>query len=341
MSKESGVRFAVLDPALYGAARVFDYLGERGQDMLDKIGEGIIEYGLTEGFFEKSNNPHEFAGNIVNFFLRNGYVSNLKIDQTGDIMNITMWNWRFLPLMKKLRSRNSYMLSCPICVANNAVTKSAGVMGERIADEVTPDGTYTLTVKMVPGTQNTKKTVLPLKPADLSNTPLTDQMNETLGLPAFEAVAYGLARAFDYLGAQAQILLDNVGGGIIEFLQEELQVSLPSEPSRAVENLASFFTKNQLADEIRTQISPYEAQISFTNYRYSRVLRRLLNEGVTLFSCPFTLAVRSSLRHRHLAAGDAKWKFVRDRDVLLTMPIVRMEDQQFDEEKVASLMESA
>jgi len=340
MSKESGVRFGVLDPTLYGAARVFDYLGVRGQDMLDKVGEGIIEYGLTEGYFEQSSNPHEFVGNIVKFFAQNGYVNNVKIDQTGETMNITMWNWRFLPIMKKLRNRNSYLLTCPMCIANNAITKSAGVMGERISEQVTPDGMYTMTIKMVPGIRNTRQTVIPLKPADLSNTPLASQMNESLGLPAFEAVAYGLARAFDYLGAQAQLLLDKVGAGVIEFLQEELQISLPNEPSKAVENLALFFTKNQLADEIRSQISPSEAKISFTNYRYARVLRRLLSEGITLVSCPFTLTVRTLLRQRNLAAGDVKWKFVGERDVSLTMPIVRIADQQFDEEKVASLMES-
>jgi hypothetical protein len=338
MSKESGVRFAVLDPALYGAARVFDYLGVHGQDMLDKIGEGIIEYGLAEGYFEQSNNPHEFVGNIVTFFIQNGYLSNIKVDQTGETMQISMRNWRFLPLMKKLRNRNSYLLTCPVCMANDAVRKSGGLMGERISEDVTADGTYTMTIKMVPGIRNTKRTVIPLKPADLSNITLASQTNEIIGLPAFEAVAYGLARAFDYLGAQAQLLLDNVGAGEIEFLQEELQISLPDEPSKAVEDLALFFTRNRLADEIRPQISPSEAKISFTNYRYARVLKRLLNGGISLTSCPFTIAVRTLLRQRNLAVGDVKWKFVSERDVTLTMPLARIAERQFDEEKVASLM---
>jgi len=42
-----------------------------------------------------------------------------------------------------------------------------------------------------------------------------------MGLPAFEAVEYGLVQGFDHLGAQAQRLLDNVGAGIIKFVQDE------------------------------------------------------------------------------------------------------------------------
>jgi hypothetical protein len=40
IAKRGTIQFAVLDPMLYGAARAFDYLGFRGQDMLDRIGDG-------------------------------------------------------------------------------------------------------------------------------------------------------------------------------------------------------------------------------------------------------------------------------------------------------------
>ena len=332
------IQLAVLDPMLYGTARAFDYLGFRGQDMLDRMGAGIIEYGLSQGYFERSSDPHQLVGNIVEFFVKNDYASNVRVDQSGDTMEITMWNWRFLPLMEKLRNNNSYLLTCPVCIANNAVSKSAGVMGERISENVTSDGVYTIRVKVVPGATNTENTVIPLNPADLSGTKLPSQLNESVGLPVFEAVAYGLACGFEYLGAQAQLILDNVGRGMLEFMREESNMQLPDDLEGSLHTLCTFMASRGLADSIRVQLSPSQVNVDFKNYHYLPVLKKLMNEGRSLPSCPFTLAARAVIRNKGLAVEDMQWQ-ASTEDAQLKMTTVNLVDQQFDENKVGSMMD--
>jgi hypothetical protein len=331
------IQLGVLDPMLYGAARAFEYLGIRGQDMLDRIGDGIIEYGLGEGYFEKANDPHQFVGNVVKFFLQNGYMSDISVSQSGDTLDISMWNWRFLPLMRKLRIRNSYLLTCPVCMANNAITKSAGGVSERISENVTPNGIYTMKVKIVPGTTNTESTVIPLHPADLTQTKINDQLNESVGLHAFETVAYGLACGFDYLGAQAQLILDNIGTGMLEFMREESNLKLPADVEGSLETLCTFMASRGLADTIRVQFSQTKVDVDFRNYHYLPVLKRLLERGRNLVSCPFTLTARAVIRDKGLRVGDMRWQ-VGTNDAQLTMTTLDADKQQFDENTVSRMM---
>lgn len=335
------IGLSVLDPVLYGAARAFDYLGFRGQDMLDRVGDGIIQYGVSNGYFQKSDNPNQFVGNIVKFFVQNGYMTDVQVDEKGATADIVMQGWKYLPIMKKLRNRNSYLLTCPLCLANDVVRKSAGVLGERISESLEADGSFKLKVKMAPGTENTENTVIPLKAADLTKTELESKVSDSIGLPVFEAFSYGLAYAFNYLGAQAQLLLDNAGVGIIDFLREEYAVPIPDELSRGAETLASFFSKNQLAEEIKPLISSSEVTVTFKNYRYVPVLRRLQAESINLVACPFTLALRSLLRQSNFAAGDIRWNLIHERDASLSMPLSSIYEQEFDEDKIGGLMDRA
>ena len=332
------IQLAVLDPMLYGAARAFDYLGFRGQDMLDRMGDGILEYGLSQEYFERSSDPHQFVGNIVKFFVENGYTSNIRVDQSGDTMDVVMLNWRYLPLLEKLRKHNSYLLTCPVCVTYNAVRRSAGVMGERISENVTSDGVYTLRMKVVPGATNTENTVIPRKPADFTGMKLPSQLNESVGLPVFEAVAYGLACGFDYLGAQAQLILDNVGRGMLEFMREESNMQLPYDLEGSLHALSMFVASGGLADSINVQLSPSQVNVDFKNYHYLPVLKKLLNEGRSLPSCPFTLAARAVIRNKGLAVEDMEWQ-TSTEDAQLKMTTVNLADQQFDENKVGNIMD--
>jgi len=334
------IQLAVLDPMLYGAARAFDYLGFRGQEMLDRMGDGIVEYGLSQGYFERSSDPHQFVSNTVKFFIENGYASNIRVDQSGDTLDILMLNWRYLPLLEKLRNHNSYLLACPICVAYNALRKSAGVIGERISENVTSDGVYTLRMRVVPGATNTENTVIPRKPADFTGTKLPSQLNESVGLPVFEAVAYGLACGFEYLGAQAQLILDNVGRGMLEFMREESNMQLPDDLEGSLHTLSTFVASGGLADAIRVQLSPSQVNVDFKNYHYLPVLKKLLKEGRNLPSCPFTLAARAVIRNKGLAVEDMEWQ-VSAENAQLRMTTVNLVDQQFDENKVSSIMDQA
>jgi len=337
---EKTIQLAVLDPLLYGAARAFDYLGFRGQDMLDKVGDGMIQYGLSEGYFEKSNDPLQFVTNVGKFFVQNGYMSNASVKPDGNTIDVQFWDYRYLPLMRRLRGRNSCLITCPVCMASNSITKSVGALTERISENVTQDGTWTMKMKIVPGTEHTERSVVSSKPADLYSVPLRANLEETIGTQAFQSIAYGLAYGFEFLGAQAQLLLDNVGSGMIEFMQEESKLRFPSQLEDALNVLSTFMSSGGLADTIHVQISNDAVGVNFENSRYLPVLARLLQEGRRLVSCPFTLAARSLIKARGLGVGDMNWK-IAGEDASLTMVTADLNQQEFDEESVGNMMDRA
>lgn len=180
--------------------------------------------------------------------------------------------------------------------------------------------------------------IIPLNPADLSGTKLPSQLNESVGLPVFEAVAYGLACGFEYLGAQAQLILDNVGRGMLEFMREESNMQLPDDLEGSLHTLCTFMASRGLADSIRVQLSPSQVNVDFKNYHYLPVLKKLMNEGRSLPSCPFTLAARAVIRNKGLAVEDMQWQ-ASTEDAQLKMTTVNLVDQQFDENKVGSMMD--
>lgn len=334
---EDVIQFAILDSLLYGAARAFDYLGVRGQDMLDRVGDGILQYGISEGYFEKSNDPLQFVGNVVKFFIRNGYLSNASVEHDGDMLDIEFWGYRFLPVMRKLRDRNSYMFTCPICLASNAITKSVGAVCERVSENLAQDGAWNLELKIVPGTEHTERSVFSRKPADLQTVHSGANLDGTIGTEAFESIAYGLAYGFEFLGAQAQLLLDNVGTGMVDFMHEESNLNFPSELDDALTLLSTFMSKRGLADVIHPQLLKGEIRVDFEKSRYLPVLKRLLQEGRELVSCPFTLAARSLIKMRGLAVGEMDWEIEGD-NARLMMTTVNVKDQEFDEEAVGNMM---
>jgi len=77
-----------------------------------------------------------------------------------------------------------------------------------------------------------------------------------------------------------------------------------------------------------------------TNYRYAPVLERLLDEGYRLTSCPFTLAARAVLRNAGFAATEMQWRVLNDRNAEMKMEL-RVAGQEFDEDKIGRIMDSA
>ena len=329
------IQLPVLDSVLYGAAKAFDYLGIRGQDMLDKVGEGILDYAIKRGFIKRVEDPQQFAHEMITFFKNNGYVRDVGVTQDGEILTITMRGWNFIPLMSKLRSQNCFLLSCPLWVANNSFMNANSLGWERIDERVTADGGYVEHVKFVPFSASTR---LPPKPDDMSTVKAESNVGKRIGLPAFEATEYGLARAFDYLGAQAQLLLDSVGSGAVEFLQSELHAQLSKSYRESLQVLSSIYTQGGLADRIEFDLSDSRITVAFTNYRYAPVLERLLDDGYSLTSCPFTLAARAVLRNAGFAVTEMQWNVLNDRNAEMKMEL-RLAGQEFDEDKIGRLME--
>lgn len=334
------IRLTVLDSILYGAARAFEYLGMQGQVMLTKIGEGILDYCLRERYVEPTNDPQQLVFGVASFFTANRYVSREDFALDGESATLTIQGYRYLSLGKKLLNKDCYLLSCPMCLAQRAAARATGFDSQLISIEVLPDGSCEVKFKVLRLSDSAPAG----EPPTLAGFDVVDARGDpdaTVGLPIFEAVEYGLARGFEYLGAQAQLLLDNVGHGVIEFLRDEHQLKLPPEPAESLEALSSFYVAGGLADKIETDVSSSEISVAFENYRYASVLRRLLDEDLRLVSCPFTLASRMTLRKAGLAVGDMRWKLGDKRNVILTLPLQSIMDQQFDEDKVSSMMDAA
>jgi len=331
------IPLSVLDCVLYGSAMAVKYLGLRGERLLYKVGDGIVDYCIKAGYIQPSKDMQQTIGTITNFFIENGYARGVDLKEETGKATLTFRDWRYLGLMKKLNEEQCQLLACPLCVASVAIFRANGLDVQVISDNISADGTVVRSARLTPLT-NPDDVILPGS-TDVSKVKAEWTPADRVGLPAFEAVEYGLAQGFDYLGAQAQLLLDHVGSGIIEFLQDEFQIDFPDDPSKTIENLASFFTTNGLADEITFQISVSDIRISFQKYRYAPVLRRLIDEQMSLISCPFTLATRTFLRQRGIAVGKMQWTFVDERNISLRMQLHRVADQQFDEEKVSKLME--
>ena len=339
MAKEmKSIQLAVLDSVIYGAARAFDYLGhERGQEMLDRIGTGIIDYGVKLNYLQLSKDPYQSISELIRFFKDNGYVSEVEFSPDGEAFLVKMHGWRFMGLMKKLRNQNCFLLTCPLCLARGAIEREEHRGSQVLSEGLSSDGTYSFRFRNV----SPADSVLTAPDhADLSTVQPTGYSNTKVGLPAFETVEYGLACGFEYLGAQAQLLLDNIGHGIIEFLRDEFHTKLPEGHKESLNKLAEFYVNQGLSDKIDIDLSRSEARFRFKNYRYSPVLKLLLEEGHPLTSCPFALAARGMFRDSGFVASDMKWALGNGRDATLAMKLRKISDQVFDEEKVASLMES-
>jgi len=334
------IHAVVLDSVLFGMAKALEYLDVEGQVMMDKIGAGILEYCFKAGYIEKSGDLQQLTTKLGDFFTDNNYVSSFEVRQEGELLAVTQWDWQYLGLMKKLRKQGTHLLACPLCLADNAVFRSNGLYLQEVSEELIPNGGCLRKFKIIPGTMvSPPETLMPPKPTDLES--VTYDGSVGVGLPAFEAVGYGLAHGLEYLGAQADVLLENVGNGILEFLKAEAELNITGSITKDLDSLASIFRSRGLAVDIRASFTHSVVAASFNNYRYQPVLRLLLEEDVKLISCPFTLAAKALLRDAGWAIGKMKWTLLNDRNCTLTMQLLKVSDQQFDEEKIGAIMDKA
>jgi len=339
------IQIAVLNSVLYGAARAFEYLGERGQGMLDRIGDGIVEYCARNGYLDWSADFDELRDRLTTFFEENGYFW-VDVKREGDTVAYSYRDYRYRKLETKLQQKGNKLLACPWCIADDALSRRKGKSPSRAGQ--TSRFVFVSEVQLPDGFVSRYRATGPRKTQEIESKirkfqgaeKMTRIPSDEVGLPAFEAVEYGLARGFDYLGAQAQLFLDDLANGIIEFLREEFRLSLSQNPKRALNSLASFYASRGLADKIDVNLSSSTVNVLFTNYRYASVLKQLLDNGTNLVSCPFTLATRTILRGDGLAAEEMKWKIEHNRKVVLTSQLAKIEGKEFDEDRVARLMDS-
>lgn len=110
----------------------------------------------------------------------------------------------------------------------------------------------------------------------------------------YEMALYGVTKALDdQLGAQAQLILDRVGGEMVKYLLEAKVVKESDDPEVFFLRIKDYFVKGGFAkdSDFRIEGNPPRALVATWTYAryYTNVLRRLRNEGCALFSCPVCL----------------------------------------------------
>jgi hypothetical protein len=113
----------------------------------------------------------------------------------------------------------------------------------------------------------------------------------------YEALLYGMTKALDELGLQAQRILARVGTGMLDYLVVEGAIEPSDDPNVFFAHISEFFMRSGYAGsfEFKLEGSPPHTLISTYGQAryYENVLKRLRNEGSALFSCPMCLAGQS------------------------------------------------
>lgn len=115
----------------------------------------------------------------------------------------------------------------------------------------------------------------------------------------YEMVLYGMTKALDQLGAQAQLMLNRIGSEMLDYLIS-IEAIQPSDDVEAYQNnIVGFFMKAGYARSVDIEYEgspPHTMLVTYKDARYyNTVLRRLRNEGSILFSCPMCIAGQSML----------------------------------------------
>ena len=117
--------------------------------------------------------------------------------------------------------------------------------------------------------------------------------NQKVSWTLYEAVLYGMTKALDdQMGAQAQLLLERIGTGMLEYLVGVGAIEKSDDPVTFVQRVADYYvgagyTRSFHGGVVGTPpnvwVSRYESAPYFPN-----VVRRLRNEGSALLSCPMS-----------------------------------------------------
>lgn len=114
----------------------------------------------------------------------------------------------------------------------------------------------------------------------------------------YEMVLYGMTKALDdQLGAQAQIILDSIGAGMLDYLIEVGAVEGSEDPQVLLQNLIDYFVEAGYAKSLKFEVEGTPPDTFVSRYEsaryYTTVYRRIQKEGSALLSCPLCLAGHS------------------------------------------------
>ncbi|MGP8125164.1 MAG: hypothetical protein ACLQEQ_04745 [Nitrososphaerales archaeon] len=114
----------------------------------------------------------------------------------------------------------------------------------------------------------------------------------------YEMVLYGMTRALDdQLGVQAQLILDRIGTGMLDYLLELGAIERSDDQKILLQNVIDYFVKAGYAKSFRFELEGAPPDTFVSRYEsaryYTTVFRRIRKEGSALLSCPLCLVGHS------------------------------------------------
>jgi len=115
----------------------------------------------------------------------------------------------------------------------------------------------------------------------------TDRVDWTL----YETVLYGVTRALDdLLGAQAQVILDQIGAFMLDYLVEAGAIERSDDPKILIQNVIDYFVRAGYAKDFQYELEGSPPGVFVSRYKsaryYTTVFRRIQKDGSALLSCP-------------------------------------------------------
>jgi len=114
----------------------------------------------------------------------------------------------------------------------------------------------------------------------------------------YEMVLYGMTKALDdQLGVQAQLILDRIGTGMLDYLLELGAIERSDDPKILIQSVIDYFVKAGYAKSFQFELEGAPPDTFVSRYEsaryYTTVFRRIQKEGSALLSCPLCLVGHS------------------------------------------------
>ena len=133
------------------------------------------------------------------------------------------------------------------------------------------------------------------------------RVKEKVDWVLYETVLYGMTKALDEeLGVQAQLILDRIGTGMLDYLLGVGAIQPSDDMNVLVSNVTDYFVKAGYAKSFQFELEGAPPDTFVSRYEsapyYTTVFRRIQKEGSALLSCPLCLV-------GHSIWANGGWKF--------------------------------
>jgi hypothetical protein len=91
-------------------------------------------------------------------------------------------------------------------------------------------------------------------------------MSRRIDRTAVDALLYGLVKGLDYMGEQKQVIIDRMGGVMLQYLVETGTVASPANPGKSARSLKEFLTTNGYVPSIPLHFKPRAPSFAFPDF---------------------------------------------------------------------------